>query len=617
MNSNSSPEQLISAAMRAIEAQGLEPTSDEELQFDVDAAIAGRDQVKIYQLAPRLARLDATQLAIIRAKLQQNFGRDFSCRAFDRAIKAAHLTQKRRARGPLPNIVVTDRPLRTSSEEALAALNEANDPPALFVRSGNMVYIQVDEHDRPSIGRASEHHLRGRLDRAANFFKITMNGETHIPPPIEVVRDILALPSDAWSLPALTSLVEVPTLRPDGTILDTPGYDPQSHMFYAPAAGLETLPVPEQPTADDVDGAKSVLEEAIGEFPYADEASHANVLGLLLTPIVRPALAGCCTPLALIDAPRAGTGKSLLVDVFSVITTGRPGAMMPYPEREEEMQKQILASLIGGRPLVCFDNLEGILQSPSLALAITAKDYEARVLGVSENTIVPNNATWVVTGNNIRPSGDMPRRCYQIRLDAKMSNPFRGRTFKHPNLLGWVAENRPRLLHALLVIARYWFAAGRPAKIDNPLGSFEAWHRTVGSILEQAGVDRFLANLDTFMRDADETANQWEAFLLTLADHYKNGVKFSVAELTEKVKISEQLQRVLPDNLAVALEKKAGGFQRAIGSAFSKRREVRFGDTGAHLLKTAPDPHTKISYWKVIVPGLSDTGDDPLLLSMN
>jgi hypothetical protein len=614
MNSDSNSEKYLRTAMRAIQGEAP-PSSKEELEFDVDAAIAGNDLFKIWQMIPRLAALDGLTLTVIKTKLHQKFKRDFSPREFERHIKEHQKKQKKAGRGMVPGITVTDRRVPDVSEDTLAALRVANEPPELFMRSGDMVHVVRDERERPSIERVDEAYFRGCMARAVDYFKVTLQGgEIHIPPPIEVVRDVMSRSED-WGFPPLTSLVEIPTLRPDGTILDTPGYDPQSHMIYAPAAGLETLPVPESPTVDDVDGAVALLDDTIGEFPYADQASRANTFGLLLTPIVRPALQGCCTPLALIDAPRAGTGKSLLVDVFSTITTGRPGAMMPYPEKEEEMQKQVFSSLIAGRPLICFDNLEGILQSPCLALAITAKDYESRVLGVSENMVVPNNATWVVTGNNIRPSGDMPRRCYQIRLDAKMSNPFRGRTFRHSDLLAWVSENRARLLHALLVIARYWFAAGQPVKIADPLGSFEAWHRTVGSILAYAGVEGFLGNLDEFMVQADETALQWEGFLLALADQYPKGSAFTVSELAEQAAKSDRLRHSLPDTLSMALEKKSGGFQRSLGNAFSKRREMRFGETGAHLVRGSIS-RTRAVYWKVIIPGLSEDQDD-LILSMN
>ena len=96
-------------------------------------------------------------------------------------------------------------------------------------------------------------------------------------------------------------------------------------------------------------------------------------------------------------------------------------------------------------------------------------------------------ATWIATGNNIQLCGDLPRRCYWIRLDARESRPWQRKNFKHPDLLGWVTRNRGRLIHALLTLARAWFAAGKPKAPNSPrLGSFEAWTETVGGMASSA-----------------------------------------------------------------------------------------------------------------------------------
>ena len=544
------------------------PATTEELEFELEAAIAGKDQVTIYKLIPAIASMPLAQLAIWKVRLAQEFSRDFKVRDFERALKAAQLTGRKRARGPLPEILVTDRPLRDVSRDAIAALRAANDPPVLFVRSGLMVHVVADERGRPKIEPVKDAHLRGRMDRAANFLRASLDGDRQIAPPRDVVEDVLALDPSEWGFPILAAVAEVPTLRCDGTVLDQPGYDAASKLFYAPAAGLVVPEIPDDLTREDVDAAVEFITEAIGEFPFADNASRANAFGLLLTPILRPALGSACTPLALIDAPKAGTGKSLLVDVFSTITTGRPGGMTPYPCTDEEMEKQIGASLMGGRPIICFDNLEGVLRSPALALALTAKDFDKRILGFSENMMVPNNATWLVTGNNIRPSGDMPRRCYHIRLDTRTSTPFRGRTFRHPNLLEWVTANRGSLLHALLVLARAWYLAGQPAHVADPLGSFESWHRTVGSILAHAGIGAFLGNLEEFLAEADEDALQWEAFLWALAERYPDGQVFLASDLAECLRVPDgtltknSLRAVLPDGLVDALSKKGEELKR-------------------------------------------------------
>jgi len=580
-----------------------DPTKlDPELEFDVASAIAANDLGRIFGMVSRIARNRDEAIEALRIRLSGHFKRDFSRRTFNQFLDRER--DRARATAPrtsvLPPINTSNRQLREISGESLAALRQANDPPQLFIRSGEMVYIGIDEESRPKIMSATESHIRGRLARSADFFRSTDSGDRSVPPPIDVVKDISSLPPDRWELPPLNAIVEVPTLRRDGTLVATPGYDRPSRLFYAPVRDLRLPPIPDEICSDHIEIAKLLIDEAIGEFPYSDDASRANLYALLLTPILRPALGGC-TPLALVDAPQAGTGKSLLVDVFAMITTGRPAPMMPYPKSDEEMEKRIGASLMGGRSLVCFDNLEGTLQSPSLALVITAKDYETRILGLSENMLVPNQATWVVTGNNIRPSGDMPRRCYHIRLDAQMSRPYQGRQFKHPNLIEWVSQHRAELLHALLTIARAWFAIGAPCRIQDPLGSFESWHRTIGSILDYAGVEGFLGNLTEFLDQADETANQWESFLLMLTEYFDEA--FTVAEVIDKIGESDRLRRALPDRLKEALNKKGDALHTLTGQAFTKRKDQRMGDRQVHL-KHMGRTRTRASLWKVVIPEL-------------
>jgi hypothetical protein len=514
-----------------------------------------------------------------------------------------------RPRSDLPEIIVSDRQLRDITKDAVAALCRANlDNPFLFVRSGSVCHVVRDEIGRPSVEDASDSWIRGTMSRTADWTRVNEYNQFKgtFPSP-EVVRDVLSL--DNPPFPPLMSVTEVPTLRADGTILDRPGYDPVSSVFYSPASTLTTYPLPKTPSREQVKEARDLINEAIGEFPYANRASRANVFGLLLTPVLRPALYGC-TPLAVVDAPQAGTGKSLLIDVLSIITTGRPAAMVPFPYQEDEMKKQIGASLTAGRQLIAFDNLEGKLKSPALALALTAKEFESRILGFSKNMTVPNMATWIVTGNNIVPAGDMPRRCYQIRLDAKESKPYTGRSFKHPDLLRWVTENRSQLLHALLLIARYWFASGSPVYDLGPvIGSFEDWHRKVGGIVTHAGIPGFLSNYATFIEQEDESPAQWEDFLARIMELWVDIAEpdaskyFSIAEIVDRLRAAESsIRDQAPAEIADCLERKVN-HRIAVGRLFSSRRDRRFGNgkEQLHLDREVQATDHKGSFrWRVV-----------------
>src|SRR5262249_10461123 len=89
--------------------------------------------------------------------------------------------------------------------------------------------------------------------------------------------------------------------------------------------------------------AATFLWQFFDDFPFVDQASRANLLALVLTSIIRPAIAGC-VPLALIDAPQAGTGKGLLAKVVALIATGQTAGMEILDQSDSEMRKKIQRS---------------------------------------------------------------------------------------------------------------------------------------------------------------------------------------------------------------------------------------------------------------------------------
>ena len=544
------------------------------------------------------------------------------------ALAAASKSHASPVSPDLPMIDITNRQLRDITADALKALIEANDPPRVFLRSGDLVRVRTDEHGRIRIEILRESHVCGRLARVANFVRYTRTGQLrHVPPPILVVRDLTAL--GRWDLPVLEGVVEAPTMRPDGSILDMPGYDVATRLVYIPAAGLHIPSIPKEPSREEVRRSLALLDDGFGDFPYVDEASRANMLALLLTFIVRPSIKSHA-PLALIDAPRAGTGKTLAVEAVSQITTGRTAALMSAPAGDEEFRKRLTSVLLDGPTVVTIDNVENKLSAPSLASVLTAYNWHDRMLGSTSMVTLPQRATWIATGNNIKLGGDMPRRCYWIRLDSQLARPWQRPTegFRHPNLLGWITENRGNLLAALLTIARAWHVAGKPSAEVPPLGSFEAWARTLGGILAFAGVKGFLQNLDALYEQNDEETSEWEAFLVAWSEAFGERT-VTVAQMCDTLLIGlpngqqrlteteagepvteEQaaaLREALPSDLAEGLEidqKRGGsagtgagsGFRRKLGKAFAKRIDVRYGDL--RLERASDDPHSKVSRWR-------------------
>ena len=498
-------------------------------------------------------------------------------------------------RDELPKIVVNNRQLPEVTAEAIEALASHNDPPEIFVRAGRLVRVREDENGTPQIQPMDDPHIKGRLARVANYVRTTEKGETKVIPPDWLVKDVGQLPH--WPFPSLEAVVEAPIMRPDGTIFDVSGYDPKTRLYYRPGEGFAVGAIPATPTKADTREAIRLLDEAVGEFPYEDGASAANMLALMLTPLVRQAVNGP-VPLALIDKPQAGTGGSLLAETIAIVGSGRTAEMLGAPRDEEEWRKQITAKLAAGTTMVTVDNVEGALYAPSLARALTARTWTDRVLGRSETVTVSQRATWIATGNNIQLRGDLPRRCYWIRLDARESRPWQRENFKHPDLLGWVTKNRGRLVHALLTLARAWFAAGKPKAPDLPqLGSFEVWAETVGGMVAFAGIPDFLGNLAALYDQADASGAEWETFLQAWWEELDASKPTTVAELSKVITTNDDLRGALPGDLAEAFGKSAGSFSRRLGTALAKRAGTRYGDDGMHIVRAGE--FRRAARWKL------------------
>ena len=136
----------------------------------------------------------------------------------------------------------------------------------------------------------------------------------------------------------LAGIVEIPVLRADGTVLTTPGYDPQTGLIYDPAGYTSTIP--DSLTLDNAKVALANSLDVVSEFPFAKIEHKAAWIASVLTPIARYAFSGP-SPLFLVDAIVAGSGKGLLIDCTARTITGRRISVMLQPRDDNESRMQI------------------------------------------------------------------------------------------------------------------------------------------------------------------------------------------------------------------------------------------------------------------------------------
>jgi hypothetical protein len=316
-----------------------------------------------------------------------------------------------------------------------------------------------------------------------------------------VLKDILTL--DDPRLPPLADILTAPVFLPDGRLLAAPGYDAESGFLLA-LDGLAGV----HADFTIAEARALLLDELLVDFPFADEGSRAHAVAMLLQPFARPLIQGP-TPLYLIEAPRKGTGKGLLADVFSYVASGSLAAMMALSHSEDEIEKRITALLLASASIVVLDNVTAI-RSENLAALLRATRWRGRVLGRSAMVTLPNTMTLLATGNNPELSDEIARRAAPIRLDSGWEHPEDRTTFRHP-LPAWAINQRVELVSACLSALRAWIEDGQPSS-SAILGGFESWAAVMGGVLDVVGVAGFLSNRHALRARGDRESAEWLAF---------------------------------------------------------------------------------------------------------
>jgi hypothetical protein len=381
-----------------------------------------------------------------------------------------------------PEILVDTNEERVT-DEAIAALTARAE---VYQRGAALVHVVREAkpptgiarpQGTPQISMVPRACLREKMASSATWLQLCGQGETKpCHPPDWAVKAVEA--RGRWKgIRPLEAVVEEPVLRMDGTVLQTPGYDSSTGILYDPQ--VEFPPVPEHPALDQVKQALGDLLEVVADVPFASEVDQAAWLAGALTPMARFAYTGP-SPLNSIESNVRGAGKSLSADAISVINTGRNMARASAPEDNQEARKLITTVAISGERLLLLDNVSGVFGCPALDAALTAVSWSDRVLGTNKMVKdVPLSTIWFATGNNIQFGADTARRVLPIRIESLEENPEERQGFRHPDLLAWVRQHRPRLVVAGLTILRAYHAGGQPDQGLRPWGSFEGWSHAI------------------------------------------------------------------------------------------------------------------------------------------
>jgi hypothetical protein len=353
-------------------------------------------------------------------------------------------------------------------DAVLATLELLKNTPDVFDFGGALVAVESGRI-HPLDALSLMHHLGGAIQYWRWVKSSGGSFQELADPPEKLVRQIIAL-GDRRNLKYLKAVVTGPTLRPDGTVMDTPGYDAETGLLFETRENV--VPVPEHPNEDQVETALKTLLKPFVHFPTVGALDRGILLASLLTAASRPAFK--TSPAFGFDAPAQASGKTLLASSVGALATGDHPTVWPHTagRDDEETRKRLFVALRNGTRALVWDNVVGTFNSAAMSTALTSSNLTDRVLGKSESVCVPNRAIIILTGNNLTLGGDLGRRVLKCRIDAKTERPY-ARTFDF-DPLELVLKNRQALLSAALTIIR-GFISNKIDRDPGRMASFEEW----------------------------------------------------------------------------------------------------------------------------------------------
>lgn len=355
---------------------------------------------------------------------------------------------------------------------------------AIFRREKMLMVLSGKRERLEPIG---DHEFRTLIERYVSLFQARVPKKTG--DQILRIRRTLGLDAARMAMNSPQLLAEIrevehlhdiplPVIHSDGTIKILPeGYDVGSRTLT-----LRSCDYAKQPCAD---GA-AFLRNLLREFRFQEpERSLSVAVSGMLTLFVRrilPPLAH--RPCFIYTANAAGGGKTLLADCAIAPVLGR-SPRTPFPRREEELEKLLLAEILSGCECLLFDNLRGRVESPSIENLLTSHVFKARILNQSKTYEGENHLVMFFTGNGVTVSEDLARRALFVELFQPEARA-QDRQFDQPLSAGFLIEHRNEILAAMWQIVQQWDKAGRPPG-SKTHASFPEWARIVGGMLELAG----------------------------------------------------------------------------------------------------------------------------------
>jgi hypothetical protein len=364
--------------------------------------------------------------------------------------------------------------------------------------------IRFCGHDggmKTNIRKSPIAHVKAELSDCADWYVVKDGKPTSAPVHDGAVSAVLAA-ADWPDLKIIRGIINSPIFRRDGSILQTPGYDPASEIYYDDSSCKNLAAISPDPSKSDCAKALADLRYVLKDFPFPDpDLAFAVWLSAIFTRLMRFAFSGN-VPMFAVDAGMSSSGKGLVALSAIMISTGYVGETVSGDviKDDAEFDRRLGQHIAAGEQSLVLDNvIRGtVIGGSAIEAYFTSPVFSTRRIGTSdsikqEKTGFTDLQIWA-TQNGLELSADMARRSLVIAINDKTGAPS-DRKPTEKDLIEHCRIHRTRYLRAALTLLAGFYAArerGWDASLP-PFASFDAW-----SIVRQAVVwcglpDPFLA----------------------------------------------------------------------------------------------------------------------------
>jgi hypothetical protein len=413
--------------------------------------------------------------------------------------------------------------------------------------------------------------------------------------PLVIIKTLQAR-KDRLRFPPLMGVISAPLILTNGRIIDAAGYDARTGLYFSPL-GTTFPPIAASPSEEDAREALEFLKDLLEEFPFTNEASRAVALSGLLTALCRRALD--YAPLHGITAPDFGSGKSYLVDLFSMLSTGRLAPVIAFKKDHPEFDTRLESHLLSGLGVLSIDNVNGMLEGDRLSEVLSQGSIAIRLFHTQHTVTIAPTSFMAATGVNLTVVDDLRRRTLLCSLDAKEERPEL-RAFAN-NPLAMIKKERGRYVAAVLTIIRAYMAAKCPHQ-KTPIANYEQYCSMVRDPLLWLGcADPYDTEEEIRQQDSKlATKNAIAALWLAVFEDKEKTASQVIEEASRRTFDDKLIHRELHTVLAeVARDGKALN-AKLLGMWLGEvKGSVITLETGRYAFESRLSSHTKVMLWRL------------------